>query len=55
MVTKVAKASTIHRKRLQTPTIATMDLAMGSGAIGFSNDGLAGVSVDFSMLCYRQS
>jgi hypothetical protein len=28
---------------------------MGSGAIGFSNDGIAEVSVDFAMLCYRQS
>src|ERR1700726_2703294 len=55
MVTKIAKASTVHRKRLQAPTIATMDLAMGSGAMGFSNDGVAGVSVDFAMLCYRQS
>ena len=55
MVTKIAKASTVHRKRLQAPTIATMDLAMGSGAMGFSNDGIAGVSVDFAMLCYRQS
>jgi hypothetical protein len=32
-----------------------MDLAMGSGAIGFSNGGIAGVSVNFAMLCYRQS
>jgi hypothetical protein len=32
-----------------------MDLAMGSGAMGFSNDGIAAVSVDFAMLCYRQS
>src|ERR1700730_11210057 len=55
MVTKIAKASTVHRKRLQAPTIATMDLAMGSGAMGFSNEGIAGVSVDFAMLCYRQS
>ncbi|MDQ6869090.1 MAG: hypothetical protein M3178_12085 [Pseudomonadota bacterium] len=30
-----------------------MDLAMGSGAIGFSNDGI--VSLDFAMLCCRQS
>ncbi|MGH6850409.1 MAG: hypothetical protein ACREDD_08215 [Methylocella sp.] len=51
----VAKESTVHRKRLQAPTIATMDLAMGSRAIGFSNAGSAGVSVDFAMLCYRQS
>src|ERR1700730_11724395 len=55
MVTKIAKASTVHRKRLQAPTIATMDLSMGSGAIGFSNDGITGVSVDFAMLYYRQS
>ncbi|MGH6867366.1 MAG: hypothetical protein ACREDA_00525 [Methylocella sp.] len=32
-----------------------MDRAMGSAAIGFSNDGIAGVSVDSAMLCYRQS
>jgi len=55
MVTKIAKASTVHRERLQAPTIATIDLAMGSGAIGFSMDVFAGVSVDFAMLCYRQS
>jgi hypothetical protein len=55
MVTKSAKASTVHRKRLQAPTIATTDLAMGSGAIGFSNEGIIGVFVDFAMLCYRQS
>jgi hypothetical protein len=55
MVTKIAKASTVHRKRLQAPTIATIDLAMGPGATGFSNNGIAGVSVDFAMLCYRQS
>jgi hypothetical protein len=55
MVTMLAKASTVHRKRLQAPTIATMDLAIGSGAIGLSTDEIAGVSVDFSMLCYRQS
>jgi hypothetical protein len=55
MVTRIAKASTVHRKRLQAATIATIDLAMGSGAMGFSNDGIAGVSVDFAMLCYRQS
>jgi hypothetical protein len=55
MVTKIAKASTVHLKRLQAPTIATIDLAMGSRAIGFSMDVIAGVSVDFAMLCYRQS
>src|SRR6202040_4470673 len=55
MVTRIAKASTVHRKRLQAATIATIDLAMGSGAMGFSNDGIAGVSVDSAMLCYRQS
>ena len=55
MVTKIAKASTVHRKRLQVPTIAMTDLAMGSGAIGLSMDVIAGVSVDFAMLCYRQS
>jgi hypothetical protein len=55
MVTKIATASTVHRKRLQAPTIATIDLAMGSGAIGLSMDVVAGVSVDFAMLCYRQS
>ncbi|MGH6838254.1 MAG: hypothetical protein ACREDT_05560 [Methylocella sp.] len=55
MVTKIAKASTVHGKRLQAPTIATTDLAMGSGAIGFSDDGTAGVSVGFAMLCHRQS
>ena len=55
MVTKIAKASTVHRKRLQAPTITTMDLAMGSGAIGCKNDVAPGVFVDFAMLCYRQS
>jgi hypothetical protein len=55
MVTKIAKASTVRRKRLQAPTIATIDLAMGSGTIGLSMDVIAGVSVDFAMLCYRQS
>jgi hypothetical protein len=38
MVAKSVKASTIHGKRLQAATIATMDLARGSGAIGFTND-----------------
>jgi hypothetical protein len=50
MVTKIAKASTIHRKRLQTATIATMDFAMRSEAIGFTND--EEVFVCFAMLCY---
>src|SRR5262245_14709928 len=54
MVTKSASASTVHRKRLQVPTIATIDLAMRSGAVGLSNDVVTEVSVDFSMLCYRQ-
>ena len=55
MATKIAKASTIQGKRLHAATMATMVLAMGSGAIGFTNDFDAGVSGDFAMLCYRQS
>ena len=55
MVTKIAKASTIHGKRLQAATIATTNLAMGSEAIGFENDVVFGVFVDVAMLCYRQS
>ena len=44
------QASTIHRKRLQTATIATMDFAMRPEAIGFTND--EEVFVCFAMLCY---
>ena len=51
MATKIAKASTIQGKRLQADTIATTDLAIGSGAIGFENVGL-GVFVNVAMLCY---
>jgi hypothetical protein len=53
--TKIAKESTIHGKRLQAATIATTNLAMGTGAIGFKNGVVFGVFVDVTMLCYRQS
>jgi len=55
MVTKVAKASTVQGKRLQAETIATTDLAIGSEAIGFTNDSVSGVFVNVAILCCRQS
>src|SRR5271169_3841891 len=55
MVTKDAKASTVQGKRLQAETIATTVLAIGSEAIDFTNDFVAGSFVVFAMLCYRQS
>ena len=51
MATKIAKASTIHGKRLQAATIKATNLAIGSGAIGFENVGL-GVFLNVAMLCY---
>ena len=55
MVTKIAKTSTIHGKRLQAARIATTNLAMGTEAIGFENGVVFGVFVDVAMRCYRQS
>jgi hypothetical protein len=54
IVTKSDTATTVHRKRLQTATIAMIDLAMASEPNGFLCDVLAGGSVDVAMLCYRQ-
>ena len=50
----IAKASTIHGKRIQAATIAATNLAMGWGAIDFTNDFVSGVFVDVAMRCYRR-